>query len=295
MDRENGKRDFCTGWWLIFLTMVCVLVLSNAMGVIVNEGNYYMASFIAELSIFIPIFIGYKMLKKRREEKNIGLKKFPIGILPYLLILPIVAQPFINIFTLPAVNIADFLFGIEEVVDVVPVNPGEWIFAVLTLCVVAPVAEELFCRGIMMQYMKEFGLITSLVSTSLVFAMLHFSPASLIILFFLGLLLGVVKLITDSLWACIIMHSMNNLVAFVLGLFPETAETTYIVLLILSLVLFPVCLYLLLEKSPVETREKILYKPVKQRGFSAGMFLCFLVYGIFSLLIMLMNMAENIM
>ena len=294
MDKGNEKRDFCTCWWLMFLTMACVLVLSTVIGgMVVNENNYYITSFFAELSIFLPVFWGYVMLKKRNEENGIGVKKFPVRLIPYLVILPIVAQPFINMLTIPLTNLTEFLFGIEDVVTVTPGNWSEWIFAILTLCVVAPIVEEFLCRGIMMQYAKNYGVVVALVTTSVVFAMLHFSPSSFVILFFLGFLIGVVRIITDSIWACVLMHSVNNLVAFFLGIISETADVLYIVLLVLAIVLFPLTLYLFLKKTPSENREKIIYKPIKQKGFSAGMLLCFLTYGIYSILLMAINLTEK--
>ena len=46
--------------------------------------------------------------------------------------------------------------------------------------------------------------------TSLLFALIHFAPYSIVPIFFAGLLLGLIYYLTGSLWCSILFHFLNN-------------------------------------------------------------------------------------
>lgn len=83
----------------------------------------------------------------------------------------------------------------------------------------APVAEEVFFRGFLLQGFKEsrLGSVGAVLVTALLFASVHiqydlFDMGSIVAA---GVLLGVVRLKSRSLWTCIGMHSLNNVIATV--------------------------------------------------------------------------------
>lgn len=292
MDKVSGKRDFGTAWWLVFITMLCVMGMSFLTSDIITEKNHYMISFVSEMTIILPILIGYLLMFKRKELKETGFRKFPNWMIPILMILPIAAQTFINTLTLPVTYVMDKMFAVEEATAAIPQGGTEWIFALLTLCVAAPVLEEILCRGILMYYLKDYGVVICLVMSSLAFTLLHFSPSSFFVIFFLGLLLGIIRLVTNSLWASIIAHAANNFVAFSLSLMPNISEQMNMIMIIASLVLFPLLLYLFLKFSPSKNRTLIQYKPKKYMKISIGQILCFSIYGLYACGILMRNILE---
>ena len=102
-----------------------------------------------------------------------------------------------------------------------PELPGELllpgpmvIFSVLALAIWTPLAEEVFFRGFVMRGMiNRWGPAPAVVISAAVFAALHFEPALLLPVFVIGLLLGGLYWYTKSIWPCIAVHAVQNLVA----------------------------------------------------------------------------------
>ena len=89
----------------------------------------------------------------------------------------------------------------------------------VVICVVAPLAEELFFRGFFYAALRNWrGALPAALITGLVFGSLHFegiSKAEFILpLMFLGFVLCLVREKTGSLYPCIAIHAINNAIAY---------------------------------------------------------------------------------
>ena len=90
---------------------------------------------------------------------------------------------------------------------------GPWAFAALV--VAAPVIEELLCRGVVLESLRaRYGTLTAWWGSALFFGALHLQPTLAINAFVIGLILGYVYILADSLWATMILHALNNAVAY---------------------------------------------------------------------------------
>ncbi|WP_460577619.1 lysostaphin resistance A-like protein [Hymenobacter coalescens] len=90
-----------------------------------------------------------------------------------------------------------------------------------TICVAAPVLEELLFRGVMLPGLeRNYGSGKAILQSSLLFGLFHLNPAQAVSAFLLGLLAGWVYVRTRSLAACIWLHFLNNAVAFGAGFLP---------------------------------------------------------------------------
>ena len=85
----------------------------------------------------------------------------------------------------------------------------------MDLCVLAPVTEEIFMRG-MLQGIVFKNTYFGLFATSLLFAYLHgpYTIPSFITYLGMGFAFGVRYKTSDNLWNSILLHVLNNLVAF---------------------------------------------------------------------------------
>jgi membrane protease YdiL (CAAX protease family) len=92
---------------------------------------------------------------------------------------------------------------------------GIALFAI-TAVIVAPVAEETFFRGFMLQGIgKRLGYTWGTVISSALFALAHISPTNLVPIFILGLMLSWIYYKTKSIWPCIIVHAAYNSIALI--------------------------------------------------------------------------------
>ena len=85
----------------------------------------------------------------------------------------------------------------------------------LDLCILAPVTEEIFMRGLLQGTVFKNTYI-GLVTTSVFFAYLHgpYTISSFITYLGMGFAFGIRYKTSDNLWNSILLHALNNIVAF---------------------------------------------------------------------------------
>lgn len=96
---------------------------------------------------------------------------------------------------------------------------GVWLVVIgFFIIVVAPIIEEIFFRGIVLNWAKNITKkkLYAASITSLIFAIMHFSPIEIPALFLLGLSLCYLRFKYNRLGPCIFTHMGFNLLAMVL-------------------------------------------------------------------------------
>lgn len=90
-------------------------------------------------------------------------------------------------------------------------NPSELALRIAVLCILAPVAEELFFRGRLLPWLAgRIGPWPAISCTSLAFAVAHGSPVTCLVAAPIGLLLGWLRLHRRDLGACVLVHQAHN-------------------------------------------------------------------------------------
>jgi uncharacterized protein len=99
-------------------------------------------------------------------------------------------------------------------------SPPELALMLLGVSVAAPVCEEFFFRGVFQKGLLASSLsrASAVVVTAVVFSAFHLDPVGFFARLELGVLFGVLRLYTGSLWPSILAHSANNVVSSVLFL-----------------------------------------------------------------------------
>ena len=110
---------------------------------------------------------------------------------------------------------------LEPLLEMLPSDNGHGIgrgmWAAFTAIVSAPILEELLCRGVLFEVLnRRWGVKVSILISALFFGLLHFSPANAIVAIVAGLIFGVLYVRTSSLYVTIIIHAINNAIAFAL-------------------------------------------------------------------------------
>lgn len=140
----------------------------------------------------------------------------PIGL---LLVVPITIGAFLqNTILAVLLNRLFNLIGLNPTVTLPAIDtPLNAILAVLTVVILAPVAEEGLYRGVVLSSHKSLGVWKSALISALIFALSHFNLAQLAHQFVLGFLLAIMVLLTDNIWYAVAMHVLNNLIALFIG------------------------------------------------------------------------------
>ena len=84
--------------------------------------------------------------------------------------------------------------------------------SLLVAVIVAPICEELFFRGFLLQGLRQnMPAWAAIGVSSLIFAAAHLSLGSFPILLILAIFLGILRVATRSIWPGVILHTLNNL------------------------------------------------------------------------------------
>jgi hypothetical protein len=81
---------------------------------------------------------------------------------------------------------------------------------------IAPVVEETFFRGFLFQALRNsWGVWLAVPASAAIFSAIHLTPSKFVQLAILGMALAFVFHKTRSLWPCILLHALNNTLAFI--------------------------------------------------------------------------------
>lgn len=87
------------------------------------------------------------------------------------------------------------------------------IIMIITVVLIAPLAEEYLCRGVILNVFKRFGNVFAVVGSSLIWALLHGNIVQGIPVFVLGIFFGIIAVRAKSILPSFILHVLNNLIA----------------------------------------------------------------------------------
>lgn len=181
--------------------------LANPTGFSQTEAG--LLSMVAALAaILLPILILLRLTRLRAEDLR--------------LLLP---APWSPAFCLPvflgAANAANLfggllgrLLGTQGSSPALPAGGGELVISFLSLCVVPAILEELFFRGALQGLMRPSGSAAAIFGPALLFALLHMDLAQGITAFVCGVFLGWLTERTGSVLPGMLLHFVNNTLAF---------------------------------------------------------------------------------
>lgn len=99
----------------------------------------------------------------------------------------------------------------------IDLNVGRGAWTILMLVVMAPVFEELLCRGVVLGSIRaRYGVTIAWIVSAVFFGVLHIQPVQVVNATVIGLILGFVYLSTESMWSVMILHALNNAVAYLM-------------------------------------------------------------------------------
>jgi membrane protease YdiL (CAAX protease family) len=95
-----------------------------------------------------------------------------------------------------------------------------WVIAILRGCLLVPIFEEVFFRGLMLSWLNgHMRFAVALLLQAVLFAAMHVYPPALPYAFLAGIATGYVRRTTGSTINTVLMHVINNIVLLRLGLY----------------------------------------------------------------------------
>lgn len=151
------------------------------------------------------------------------------------------------------------IFLLEPLLSLMPEVPnvyGRGAWAIVTVVVMAPLFEEVIFRGVLLESTRvRYGVVAAWLLSSAIFGIVHVHPTVVVNAFVMGLVLAFIYLRTDSLWSAIILHAINNGIAYLALIAGHGnsmlidmvgSRTLYVLFYIAALAVFAVSGYMML-------------------------------------------------
>lgn len=208
----QNKRIFIINliYYLCMLGVAVVFILGN-LGIVRSK---FLSTFLIQgiVMLAMPIFLYSAFITKNTKQtlKDFGFKKITGKVLIYSICLGFVLF-FINNY------VADIFYSILSILGYdnsinVSLTVNTDIGIELMLSAIAPgLCEEVLHRGMFMRGSKKCGYTKyGLLFSSLLFGLMHLNIQQFFYAMILGFLMGIVVIVSDSIFPAIIIHFMNN-------------------------------------------------------------------------------------
>jgi len=112
-------------------------------------------------------------------------------------------------------TLLESLFGFQDPSQMeLPGSVGGILLLFVQSVLLPPVVEEYVFRGVVLQSLRKYGNGFAIVLSAALFAMMHGSFAQMIATFLMGLVFGYMAVKSESLLPTILLHFLNNGIAF---------------------------------------------------------------------------------
>ncbi len=241
-----------------------------------SNGNFenILLIFLSVFSLLMPFAIGGLWLKKKNGKDPFIFEK-PKD--PYISVLAVAFGVFVCLagnWIASMITLLSESAGFELTAPEYSVPsgvPGRILYTV-AIAVVPALAEETAFRGVVLQHLRPYGDSFAIVMSSAVFAILHGNLIQAPFAMIVGLSLGYICCLTNSLWPSIAVHCINNLYSVATEFMLEDVQSeeqlnkiyygTFFFLLIISVigsVIFFIC------KGNLKIRKRFSYLTTGQK------------------------------
>jgi membrane protease YdiL (CAAX protease family) len=199
---------------ILFLMLGLVLLIFGSM---VQQRDLYIGVLITEYIFILAPNLIYLKMRGYSLKNVLGLNPITVRQIIQIFLIMIFAYPmavFLNYIILILVNSVSPAMPIGVPV---PTNLMDYLVGLLVIAVTPGICEEVMFRGTMQSAYSRMGDKKAILISALLFGMFHFNLLNLLGPLFLGIVLGIIRYKTDSLYGSILGHTINNGIALTLG------------------------------------------------------------------------------
>lgn len=148
------------------------------------------------------------------------------------------------------------IFGIDYDVDFGdnPLGVFGFLLTFIATAIVPALVEEFACRGIILGLLKKHGEGFAIITSSIVFGIMHGNFEQIPFAVMVGLILGYIYVKTGSIWVSVLVHGINNAVSVIFSYLEGVMTVNmqnllYLVYLIISMLAAILGVLLLSQKT----------------------------------------------
>jgi len=196
---------------------MAVMVLFLTAGYVAQDWDFNYGILVTEfLLIALPTII-YAKTKGVSLKRELRFNRLSF-IDALLIIVAFVSAYFVAVFLNLLAEVLISMMGNLMVPDIpFANNPKEYIILLFVIAGSAGICEEIMFRGFMLRAFEKLGMWPNIIITALLFSILHLNIQNIVAPFFLGIVLGLVVYKTNSIFAGILGHFVNNAISVTWG------------------------------------------------------------------------------
>lgn len=193
---------------ILFVVMAMVFIV---LGSLVQAWNFNIGILVTEFGMLVLPASLYMVFKKQNLRRQFRFKALPLKTALYIVLaglcfVPLVAfaNAFINLW---------LLYGLGMTPPEIPTQTGILgpVISFIIVSLTPGFCEEFFFRGMLMtEYEKRMGKFAAALLTAILFGLFHFNFMNLFGPMALGLIFAYTVQVTDSIWAGMLGHAVNN-------------------------------------------------------------------------------------
>lgn len=218
--RFAGYPTISQSWWLIgvfFLAQIPAAFPMLGLKAAADSFNLPILNTIGQTLAYVVslvITIWYAMRKRGRRVLSFAVAPtmaYPVAAVG-LLAMSTLVEPLVSAIPMPR--------QLEELIA--ELFTKDMIF---TAVIAAPILEEIFFRGIILDgFLKNYRPAKAIIWSAVLFGVIHLIPTQALNAMFIGFALGWLYYRTRSLWLCMFLHFVNNALSSLVFLFDDTME-----------------------------------------------------------------------
>ena len=105
---------------------------------------------------------------------------------------------------------------------------GMLILAIFAVALIPAICEEFLYRGLVLNGLRKYGVWVSVLTSALLFSLMHMNLQQLPYTFILGVIFGLIVYYTRNIWLSIIMHFLNNATAILIMYFIKNNSNEFV-------------------------------------------------------------------
>jgi len=199
---------------LVYLVLGFALLI---IGYLVQSKEIYSGLLITEYIIILLPNILFLKLRGYKLKRVLRLNSLSFMQFIFIILIMIFAYPvaiFFNAIFLAIIN--SFSSALPTSIPI-PTTSIEYLIGLFVIAIAPGICEEVMFRGTMMSAYDTLGYKKSILITAILFGLFHFNIMNLIGPIFLGVILGSLVHKTNSIYASILGHTLNNAIALTIG------------------------------------------------------------------------------
>lgn len=196
---------------------MAVMILFVTVGYVAQNWDFHYGILITEfLLVALPTVI-YVKARGASLRRELRLNKLSL-VDALLVIIAFVSAYFVAVFINLLGEILLSMLGNLIIPDIpFAKSPGEYLVLLFVIAGSAGICEEILFRGFMLRAYEKLGMWPNIIVTAILFSILHLNIQNILAPLFLGIILGFAVYKTNSIFAGILGHFINNAISVTWG------------------------------------------------------------------------------